>query len=130
MKQFNKLILIAFLLSQIALAQTTNHNNSEYLWYEAENMRGFGTKPTGEPMQNPESERSHDHRDEARADDLPPRFPVEEKRAAPERDHEVLRENDRGSANTTHYAMHFPASPNKQRPKPMHNGRQHGVEQY
>ena len=25
----------------------------EYLWYEAENMRGFGTKPTGEPMQNP-----------------------------------------------------------------------------
>ncbi|HWN09150.1 MAG TPA: hypothetical protein VNO50_07785 [Pyrinomonadaceae bacterium] len=26
---------------------------SEYLWYEAENMRGFGTKPTGEPIQNP-----------------------------------------------------------------------------
>ena len=25
----------------------------EYLWYEAENMRGFGTKPTGEPVQNP-----------------------------------------------------------------------------
>ncbi|MGH9873388.1 MAG: hypothetical protein ACRD9S_13120 [Pyrinomonadaceae bacterium] len=25
----------------------------EYLWYEAENMRGFGTKPNGEPMQNP-----------------------------------------------------------------------------
>jgi hypothetical protein len=25
----------------------------EYLWYEAENMRGFGTKPTGEPIQNP-----------------------------------------------------------------------------
>jgi len=25
----------------------------EYLWYEAENMRGFSTKPTGEPIQNP-----------------------------------------------------------------------------
>jgi hypothetical protein len=25
----------------------------EYLWYEAENMRGFGTKPTGVPIQNP-----------------------------------------------------------------------------
>jgi len=53
MKQFNKLILIALLLSHTALAQPTNHNNSEYLWYEAENMRGFGTKPTGEPIQNP-----------------------------------------------------------------------------
>jgi len=27
--------------------------HSEYLWYEAENMRGFGTKPNGEPIQNP-----------------------------------------------------------------------------
>ncbi|HYU98281.1 MAG TPA: hypothetical protein VE977_05605, partial [Pyrinomonadaceae bacterium] len=25
----------------------------EYLWFEAENMRGFNTKPTGEPIQNP-----------------------------------------------------------------------------
>ncbi len=25
----------------------------EYLWYEAENMLGFGTKPTGVPIQNP-----------------------------------------------------------------------------
>jgi hypothetical protein len=25
----------------------------EYLWYETENMRGFGTKPNGEPIQNP-----------------------------------------------------------------------------
>ena len=25
----------------------------EYLWYEAENMRGFSTKTTGEPIQNP-----------------------------------------------------------------------------
>ena len=27
--------------------------HSEYLWYEAENMRGFGTNPNGEPIQNP-----------------------------------------------------------------------------
>jgi hypothetical protein len=27
--------------------------NPEYLWFEAENMRGFGTKPTGEPIQHP-----------------------------------------------------------------------------
>ncbi len=27
--------------------------DNEYLWFEAENMRGFGTKPTGEPVQNP-----------------------------------------------------------------------------
>ena len=26
---------------------------AEHLWYEAENMRGFATKPTGEPIQNP-----------------------------------------------------------------------------
>src|SRR6266850_854642 len=25
----------------------------EYLWYEAENMRGFATQPTGEPILNP-----------------------------------------------------------------------------
>ncbi|HEV2830326.1 MAG TPA: hypothetical protein VGW76_22250 [Pyrinomonadaceae bacterium] len=39
-----------------SLAQLTpvvQPNSLEYLWYEAENMRGFGTKPTGEPIQNP-----------------------------------------------------------------------------
>jgi hypothetical protein len=52
---------IVFLLVIIARAvpQTTFPNsravesNSEYLWFEAENMRGFGTKPTGDPIQNP-----------------------------------------------------------------------------
>jgi hypothetical protein len=29
------------------------HPTPEYLWYEAENMRGFATKTTGEPIQNP-----------------------------------------------------------------------------
>ena len=27
--------------------------NSEYLWYEAEDMRGFATQPNGEPILNP-----------------------------------------------------------------------------
>jgi hypothetical protein len=53
MKQFSCLVLIAFLLSQAALAQTPAQMKPEYLWYEVENMRGFGTKPTGEPIQNP-----------------------------------------------------------------------------
>ena len=35
------------------LKQVSAPPGSEYLWYEAENMRGFGTKPTGEPIQNP-----------------------------------------------------------------------------
>jgi hypothetical protein len=53
LRQFNSLLLLGVLLSHTALAQTTNQATSEYLWYEAENMRGFGTKPTGEPIQNP-----------------------------------------------------------------------------
>src|SRR5205823_5893624 len=28
-------------------------SRSEYLWYEAENMRGFATQPNGEPVLNP-----------------------------------------------------------------------------
>ncbi len=52
MKLLSSLLIIALLLFQNALAQTTNQAN-EYLWYESENMRGFGTKPTGEPIQNP-----------------------------------------------------------------------------
>ncbi len=53
MRQFNSLLLLGFLLSHTAFAQTTNQAKPEYLWYEAENMRGFGTKPNGEPIQNP-----------------------------------------------------------------------------
>jgi hypothetical protein len=53
MKRFSRLVLIGFLLSQAALNQTIAQVRPEYLWYEAENMRGFGTKPNGEPIQNP-----------------------------------------------------------------------------
>ncbi|MDQ5845608.1 MAG: hypothetical protein M3539_09990 [Acidobacteriota bacterium] len=48
------LIFVACSLCLQVLAQTRAPRSvREYLWYEAENMRGFGTKPTGEPMQNP-----------------------------------------------------------------------------
>ncbi|MGH9933464.1 MAG: hypothetical protein ACREA9_30135 [Pyrinomonadaceae bacterium] len=40
-------------LSQAQLESSAGRTNPEYLWFEAENMRGFGTKPTGEPVQNP-----------------------------------------------------------------------------
>lgn len=53
MKRFSRLVLIASLLSQAALTQTIAQVRPEYLWYEAENMRGFGIKPNGEPIQNP-----------------------------------------------------------------------------
>jgi hypothetical protein len=60
MKRFSNSVLVAgfllsvaILLSQAVFAQTTNPATHEYLWFETENMRGFGTKPTGEPIQNP-----------------------------------------------------------------------------
>jgi hypothetical protein len=41
-------------LTSFSLAQSSTGNaQTEYIWFEAENMRGFGTKPTGEPIQNP-----------------------------------------------------------------------------
>jgi hypothetical protein len=50
-----KLLVVLLVLFAPALPQTVAPNRTahEYLWYEAENMRGFGTKPTGVPIQNP-----------------------------------------------------------------------------
>src|SRR5205085_12026653 len=90
---------------------------------------GMAGRP-GKGMQNPEGQRRHDHRDHSRPADLPPGLAGENKRAAPESNHEILRQQNRGSAKTAHYAMHLPASPDKQRPQAMHNGRQNGVEEY
>ncbi len=45
-----------YFFPSLSLAQQESSGSKtqpEYLWYEAENMRGFGTKPTGEPIQNP-----------------------------------------------------------------------------
>jgi len=53
MKQIYRVVLLGLLLGHAAHAQTAHPVNAEYLWTEAENMRGFGTKPNGEPIQNP-----------------------------------------------------------------------------
>ena len=45
------LIIIAAVTSGVRAQQP--QSSYEYLWYEAENMRGFQTKPIGEPVQNP-----------------------------------------------------------------------------
>ena len=49
------LSLVLFVLPCVSQAQLESERTPdyEYLWFEAENMRGFGTKPTGEPIQNP-----------------------------------------------------------------------------
>jgi hypothetical protein len=49
------LSLVLFVLPCVSQAQLESGRapDYEYLWFEAENMRGFGTKPTGEPVQNP-----------------------------------------------------------------------------
>ncbi|HEV7743430.1 MAG TPA: hypothetical protein VGO56_00415 [Pyrinomonadaceae bacterium] len=52
-------LLVLFFISfysSASLAQLQSGEkppNPQYLWYEAENMRGFGAKPSGEPIQNP-----------------------------------------------------------------------------
>jgi hypothetical protein len=43
----------SFSLAQPGSSGPQTSRDSEYLWYEVENMRGFGIKPTGEPIQNP-----------------------------------------------------------------------------
>ncbi|MEP6569329.1 MAG: hypothetical protein ABJC10_06095 [Acidobacteriota bacterium] len=53
------IIALAFILTTLSkfnssqALQQQQPSTPEYLWFEAENMRGFGTKPTGEPIQNP-----------------------------------------------------------------------------
>src|SRR6266446_6830922 len=47
------LLLICGPLIAATTLYSQTKQNAEYLWYEAENMRGFATKPTGEPVQNP-----------------------------------------------------------------------------
>jgi hypothetical protein len=39
--------------SQLPRVPPAASPHAEYLWYEAENMRGFATTPRGEPIQNP-----------------------------------------------------------------------------
>ncbi len=60
--QLHTIILLSLVLSfvcvfpPVSVAQLESgagQTYPEYLWFEAENMRGFSTKPTGEPIQNP-----------------------------------------------------------------------------
>jgi hypothetical protein len=44
-------LLSIFLLSSVIISQTSERH--EYLWVEAENMRGFATNSRGEPISNP-----------------------------------------------------------------------------
>ena len=46
------LALISLFFTATTLYPQTKQS-AEYLWYEAENMRGFATMPTGEPVLNP-----------------------------------------------------------------------------
>jgi hypothetical protein len=50
-----KFFLLVLILVTPTLSQTPSvpQPSPEYLWYEAENMRGFNTTATGEPVQNP-----------------------------------------------------------------------------
>ncbi len=50
-----KLLALVVIIAVHAFPQAVSidRTQTEYLWYETENMRGFGTKPTGEPIQNP-----------------------------------------------------------------------------
>jgi hypothetical protein len=55
---FGAVFLLSFVLVVLPFlsqAQVESHRapDYEYLWFEAENMHGFGAKPTGEPIQNP-----------------------------------------------------------------------------
>ena len=50
-KRFHFATLVILVCGVTAFSQI--RPRPEYLWYEAENMRGFATKPTGEPILNP-----------------------------------------------------------------------------
>jgi hypothetical protein len=58
LSKFGRIAVSLFLISLLcfsALAQRASSENAqaEYLWYEAENMRGFATNPRSEPILNP-----------------------------------------------------------------------------
>jgi hypothetical protein len=53
MKRYAGFLLITFLLVPTPFLRAQAKQTSEYLWYEAENMRGFSTGKLGEPLLNP-----------------------------------------------------------------------------
>ena len=57
LRNLRNLWIACFAVSSLFFTATTLYpqtkQSAEYLWYEAENMRGFSTTPTGEPVLNP-----------------------------------------------------------------------------
>ncbi|HKG59770.1 MAG TPA: hypothetical protein VKB05_08335 [Pyrinomonadaceae bacterium] len=52
-KHLRNLWIVLFVLLSSATLYSQTNTPSEYLWYEAENMRGFSTGKLGEPLLNP-----------------------------------------------------------------------------
>lgn len=53
MKPFASFFCIIVLLAGVPALRSQTRQTNEYLWYEAENMRGFSTGKLGEPLLNP-----------------------------------------------------------------------------
>jgi hypothetical protein len=53
MKRYASLVFIISLFAGVPTLRSQTRQASEYLWYEAENMRGFSTGKLGEPLLNP-----------------------------------------------------------------------------
>src|SRR5215470_16747892 len=51
--RIRRLSRFAFLLLSLVIPVYSQSKPNEYLWYEAENMRGFSTGRLGEPLLNP-----------------------------------------------------------------------------
>src|SRR6266566_3191067 len=47
------LVFLLLTIPVVSQTPTSAQLHPEYLWYEAENMRGFATQPNGEPILNP-----------------------------------------------------------------------------
>src|SRR6266566_8747150 len=47
------LVFLLLTIPVVSQTPTSTQLHPEYLWYEAENMRGFATQPNGEPILNP-----------------------------------------------------------------------------
>src|ERR1051326_2540043 len=81
-------------------------------------------------MESPENERGHEHGEQTRPADLPPDLAVKNEGAAPERDHQILCEEDKSCADAAEDTMHFPAPAIKQGLESVHDGGEHRVEKY
>src|SRR4051812_46578649 len=77
------------------------------------------------PMERPEDKRSHEHGEKTRPADLPPHLVIENKGAAPKRNHEILCEENKGGADAAKNTMHLPPPAIKQGLETVHDGGEH-----